>query len=127
MTISAEKISELRVKHLEMLQSLITRMASYGASFKSYCITVATTVIGFGFTPGLVSALAILPVSPLLSPTLSIFVETVSWRFNPSAQKAGSAGELEINLEHAPANPVNPPRKLVDPRLDARWRSSRFI
>jgi hypothetical protein len=59
-----EKIAELRVKHLEMLQSLITRMAGYGASFKSYCITVATAVIGFAFTlhrPA-IAALALLPV-----------------------------------------------------------------
>src|SRR3981081_77195 len=61
-----EKIAELRVKHLEMLQSLITRMAGYGASFKSYCITVATTVIGFGFTMHrpLVARSAILPIVP---------------------------------------------------------------
>src|SRR6266567_8125813 len=59
-----EKIAELHVKHLEMLQSLVTRMATYGASFKSYCITVTTAVIGFAFTlhrPA-VAALALLPV-----------------------------------------------------------------
>src|SRR5260370_23708021 len=59
-----EKIAELRVKHLEMLQGLITRMAGYGASFKSYCITVTTAVIGFAFTlhrPA-VAVLALLPV-----------------------------------------------------------------
>jgi hypothetical protein len=43
MTVSPEKMAELRVKHLEMLQALITRMAGYGASFKSYCITVTRT------------------------------------------------------------------------------------
>ena len=59
-----DKIAELRVKHLEMLQSLVTRMASYGASFKSYCITVTTAVIGFSFTlhrPA-IAVLALLPV-----------------------------------------------------------------
>src|SRR5258707_15558290 len=59
-----EKIAELRVKHLEMLQGLVTRMAGYGASFKSYCITVGTGGIGFAFTlhrPA-VAALALLPV-----------------------------------------------------------------
>jgi hypothetical protein len=64
MAITPEKIAELRVKHLEMLQSLITRMAGYGASFKSYCITVTTAVIGFSFAlhrPA-VAALALLPV-----------------------------------------------------------------
>src|SRR5436190_18392520 len=62
--ISAEQIAELRLKHLEMLQNLITRMAGYGASFKSFCITVTTAVIGFAFTlhrPA-VAALALLPV-----------------------------------------------------------------
>ena len=59
-----EKIAELRVKHLEMLQTLITRMASYGASFKNYCITVVTAVIGLGFTlhRPIFSALALLPL-----------------------------------------------------------------
>jgi hypothetical protein len=64
MTISAEKVAELRIKHLEMLQALITRMAGYGAAFKSYCITVTTAVVGFAFTlhrPA-VAALALLPV-----------------------------------------------------------------
>jgi hypothetical protein len=64
MTVSLEKIFELRVKNLEMLQTLISRMAGYGASFKSYCITVTTGVIGFGLTlrsPAL-ALLALLPV-----------------------------------------------------------------
>jgi hypothetical protein len=61
---AAEKIAELRIKHLEMLQALITRMAGYGAAFKSYCITVTTAVIGFAFTlhRPTVAALALLPV-----------------------------------------------------------------
>ena len=61
---SPDKIADLREKHLEMLQALITRMAGYGASFKSYCITLTTAVIGFSFTlhrPA-VAALALLPV-----------------------------------------------------------------
>lgn len=62
--VSPEKIAELRVKHLEMIQALVTRMASYGASFKNYCITVVTAVIGLGFTlhrPSF-AALALLPL-----------------------------------------------------------------
>jgi hypothetical protein len=48
--VTPDKIAELRVKHLEILQGLISRMAGYGASFKSYCITLVTAVIGFAFT-----------------------------------------------------------------------------
>jgi len=64
MPVSPEKIAELRVKNLEMLQSLISRMAGYGASFKSYCITVTTGVIGFALTlrSPAVAGLALLPV-----------------------------------------------------------------
>jgi hypothetical protein len=108
MTISAEKIAELRVKHLEMLQSLVTRMAGYGASFKSYCITVATTVVGFGFTlhRPLVSALAILPILAFASADAQYLrverrfrevfdlVRVQSWEQMPS---------FEMNLDHAPA------------------------
>lgn len=110
MTISAEKTADLRVKHLEMLQSLITRMASYGASFKSYCITVATTVIGFGFTlhRPLVSALAILPILAFA------FVDAqylrVERRFRGvynlvRAENWELVPNFEINLETAPAEP----------------------
>ena len=54
----------MRVKHLEMLQTVVSRMSGYGASFKSYCITVTTAVIGFALTlqrPSVV-ALALLPI-----------------------------------------------------------------
>src|SRR3977135_2163187 len=110
MTISPEKVAELRVKHLEMLQSLITRMASYGASFKSYCITVATTVIGFGFTlhRPLVSALAILPILAFhLADAQYLRVERrFRGAFNLArAQSWEQMPSFEINLEHAPAEP----------------------
>lgn len=64
MTVSVEKIADLRLKNLEMLQGVISRMAGYGASFKSYCITVATGVIGFGITlhSPAVALLALIPV-----------------------------------------------------------------
>lgn len=64
MALSAEKLAELRVKHLEMVQVLIARMAGYGASFKSLCITLTTAVCGFGITlhRPLVILLALFPV-----------------------------------------------------------------
>lgn len=61
-----EKIAELRVKQLEMLQTLITRMAGYGASFKNYCITVVTAVVGLGFTLHR-PAFALLALLPLIA------------------------------------------------------------
>ena len=110
MTASAEKIAELRVKHLEMLQSLITRMAGYGASFKSYCITVATTVIGFGFTlhRPLLSALAILPVLAFAFADAQYLRVERRFRgvFNlVRAENWEQMPSFEINLEHAPAEP----------------------
>lgn len=50
MGLPPEKLADLRIKHLEMVQTIISRMASYGSSFKGYCITVVTAVCGFALT-----------------------------------------------------------------------------
>src|SRR4051812_40147796 len=111
MTISAEKLADLRVKHLEMLQSVITRMAGYGASFKSYCITVTTTVIGFGFTlhRPIVSALAILPILAFVLADAQYLRVERRFRGLFNLVRADSweqAPSFEINLQHAPAEPL---------------------
>ena len=64
MTLPAAKIADLRLKHLEMVQSIVSRMAGYGASFKGYCITIITAVGGFALTlkSPLAAALAIIPL-----------------------------------------------------------------
>jgi hypothetical protein len=107
---SPEKVAELRLKHLEMLQSLITRMAGYGAAFKSYCITVTTAVIGFAFTlhRPTVAALALLPVIAFgIADTHYLRVERrfrevfnlvrkESWDTMPT---------FEMNLQSAPTQP----------------------
>jgi uncharacterized protein (DUF486 family) len=63
-TISPEKIAELSVKHLEMIQAVVARLASYGAALKNYCLTLTTAVCGFAITlqRPLVAALALLPI-----------------------------------------------------------------
>lgn len=104
---SPEKIAELRVKHLEMLQALVTRMAGYGASFKSYCITVATAVIGFSFTlhrPG-VAGLALLPVFAFAIADAQYLRVERRFRavFNRVREESwDSLPTFEINLESAP-------------------------
>ena len=44
MELDPGKIAELRVKHLEMVQGVVTRLAGQGATIKNYCITVTTAV-----------------------------------------------------------------------------------
>ena len=108
--ISAEQIAELRLKHLEMLQSLITRMAGYGAAFKSYCITVTTAVIGFAFTlhrPA-VAALALLPVIAFgIADTQYLRVERRVRDVFDVVRKEGwdAMPTFEMNLPSAPAQP----------------------
>jgi hypothetical protein len=104
---SPEKIAELRVKHLEMLQSLISRMASYGASFKSYCITVVTAVIGFAFTlhrPS-VAALALLPLLTFAMADAQYLCVERRFRglFDQVRKESWDAmPSFEINLKNAP-------------------------
>jgi hypothetical protein len=40
------KIADLRVKHLEMLQSAVSRMATQSAASKGFCITLTTALLG---------------------------------------------------------------------------------
>jgi hypothetical protein len=108
MTLPPEKLADLRVKHIEMLQTVISRMSGYGASFKSYCITVTTAVIGFAFTlhrPG-VAALALLPI--LFFALADAQYLRVERRFRGSfdlvrKQDWGVMPSFEITLKHAPA------------------------
>jgi hypothetical protein len=50
MEAESHKFPDLRVKHLEMLQSVIARMAGQGATLKNYCITLTTAICGFSIT-----------------------------------------------------------------------------
>lgn len=64
MKVSPEKVAELRVKHLELLQAVVARLANQGATLKNYCITVTTAVCGFAVTlqHPIVALLALLPI-----------------------------------------------------------------
>jgi hypothetical protein len=64
MTLSSDKTADLRMKQLEMVQSIIARIASYGATLKNYCITLTTVICGFAITlhRPLVILSAIVPV-----------------------------------------------------------------
>jgi len=63
--IEPEKIAELRVKHLEMVQAVVARMANHGATLKNWCITVTAAACGFAITlqRPLVALLGLLPIT----------------------------------------------------------------
>jgi hypothetical protein len=65
MSLEASKIADLRVKHLEMVQVVISRIAGQGATLKNYCLTLTTALCGFGITlqRPLVALLALLPIT----------------------------------------------------------------
>ena len=42
--------AEMRVKHLEMLQAVISRMAGNSANVKTYCMAIAAAIIGLAAT-----------------------------------------------------------------------------
>src|SRR5262249_48800751 len=66
MDISPEKLAELRVKHLDMLQAAVARMAGVGVSLKNYCVTITTAVCGFAITLQR-PALALLSLLPIIT------------------------------------------------------------
>src|SRR5690349_5128077 len=50
MAISIDKIADLRVKQLEIVQGIVGRVASNEANLKNYCITLTTAICGFAIT-----------------------------------------------------------------------------
>lgn len=64
MGLDSGKLAELRIKHLEMLQTVIGRMSGQGATLKNYCITLTTAVCGIAvtFQKPIAVFLALLPV-----------------------------------------------------------------
>jgi hypothetical protein len=56
---------DLRVKHLEMIQSIISRLGAYGANHKNYCITLVTAAFGLAIAlqRPWVAALALAPIA----------------------------------------------------------------
>lgn len=64
MKLDPAEAAELRVKHLEMVQTIIGRMSNQSATLKNYCLTVTTAVCGFAVTleRPWVASLALLPI-----------------------------------------------------------------
>jgi hypothetical protein len=59
-----EPISEARIKHLELIQSVINRLVDSNGSHKNYCITLVTAVCGLAVSlhRPVVALLALVPV-----------------------------------------------------------------
>lgn len=46
MTLSPDKVAELRVKNLEMIQAIVARTAGYSAGLKATTVTLVAAVLG---------------------------------------------------------------------------------
>src|SRR6266851_4222500 len=69
MSITPDKIADLQVKQLEIVQGIIARLANYGATLKNYCVTLVTAIAGASVTlqrPG-IALLSLLPLILFLS------------------------------------------------------------
>jgi hypothetical protein len=62
--LSPDKIADLRVKHLELLQAIVARIAGNSASLKNYCVTLTTAICGLAITlhQPVIVLLALLPI-----------------------------------------------------------------
>jgi hypothetical protein len=110
MNITPEKLAELRVKQLDMLQAAVARMAGVGVSLKNYCITITTAVCGFAITlhrPAL-ALLSLLPITTFA--LLDAQYLRVERRFRGLFDRVrcedwGKFPSFEINLKSAPSVP----------------------
>ena len=44
-----DKLVDLRVAHLNMIQGVIGRMSGFSAAAKNFCVTISAAIIGFAF------------------------------------------------------------------------------
>lgn len=65
MATNPDKLADLRVQHLEMVQGVVARMAGQGAVLKNYCLTLTTAVAGFAITLGhpIAVLIALVPIT----------------------------------------------------------------
>jgi uncharacterized protein (DUF486 family) len=62
--LTQENYTDLRVKHLEMVQAVIARLAVTGEAHKNYCLTISTAICGLAVTlqKPMIVLLALLPI-----------------------------------------------------------------
>jgi hypothetical protein len=107
MELNLEKIADLRVKHLEMVQAIVTRLANQGATIKNYCITVTTAICGFAITlhQPTVALLALFPlvVFGLLDAQFLRLERRFRALFDQIRNEDwGKSSSFEINLHKSP-------------------------
>ncbi len=64
MPMTQEKVADLRLKYLEMVQAIVTRMAGYSATLKNFCLTIVTAIGGYAIMTKAptILALGLLPI-----------------------------------------------------------------
>ncbi|KAF5887219.1 hypothetical protein [Rhizobium sp. PEPV16] len=62
--VGSDDFAEMRIKHLEMVQGVVSRLSNHSTNFKNYCVTLVTAIIGFALTANNVNIIpaAVLPV-----------------------------------------------------------------
>ena len=87
MGIAPDKIVDIRLKHLELIQAVIARMSNQRATVKNYCITITTAVCGFAVTTQhpIVSFLSLLPIVifGLVDVRIFVYRKVISATFRP--------------------------------------------
>jgi hypothetical protein len=106
--IGPEKVADLRVKQLEMVQAIVARVAGNGASLKNWCITVTTAVCGFAISVQRPLVALVAVVFILLFALLDAQYLRVERRFRDLFGKLrsedwGTIPSFEIDLSNAPA------------------------
>jgi hypothetical protein len=101
------KAADLKVKHLEMVQAIVSRMSNQSATIKNYCITVTTAVCGFAITlqRPLVALLAVFPITTFaLLDAQYLRLERCFRALFDRVRLAdwGTPPDFEINLKTAP-------------------------
>lgn len=99
---ASDKLIDLKIAHLNMLQSTVSRMAGYSASAKNYCVTILAAVVALSMQAGTARLVLGAAVATLLFSAMDLYYLSLELRFREAY--ADAARRLnDINMSIVPA------------------------
>lgn len=101
---ASDKLIDLKIAHLNMLQSTVSRMSGYSASAKNYCVTILAAVAALSMQAGTARLVLGAAVATLFLSAMDLYYLSLELRFREAY--ADAARRL-----HDIDYPLCPPRQ----------------
>src|SRR3546814_20891000 len=84
---STDKLVDLKIAHLNMVQGAVTRMAGFSASAKPFCITILAAIIALALQAGTAKLALGAIVAVICLGLLALYYLTLELRFSAAYER----------------------------------------